>query len=194
VLSLFCWVSNGPGSLLQPNSNPLIISCVPFSQALGRLGFVFVLFLFLFLAVGSLVGRDPVVQWEHLPTLLPRFAAVPLQASEHRAPTPVQAPPAGIRGMRGWGDGGTGRAACVPTPARALQVPAGGARHGRGAGYISACGTVAAVGEMDSGREDGAPWNRTQAPKCYPAPVLLAKCCGGRVRPEGAAPVFPIRK
>lgn len=60
------------------------------------------------------------------PQLAPPGRRVSLQASARRAPTPAQAPPAGIRGMRGWGAGRAGRVradSCPGAPGARGQGP-----------------------------------------------------------------------
>lgn len=113
------------------------------------------------------------------------FPAVPLQASACRAPTPALAPPAGIRGMRGWGGGEGGQFACRLLPERSRCPRAGptaaeewGALVRPGSGRVwggrlpRTRGTVAAVWEMEPRRKDGAPWNGKQGPRCCSSPVL----------------------
>lgn len=90
----------------------------------------------------------------------------------------------------------------MPAPARALQVPAGGAgRATLGGGGVQGVGdllpntrgVVAAVGEMEPGGRkktlDG-----KQGPCCWLAPVLLAPCVRGHLSPDPveSASIFPI--
>lgn len=90
----------------------------------------------------------------------------------------------------------------MPAPARALQVPAGGAgRATLGGGGVQGVGdllpntrgAVAAVGEMEPGGRkktlDG-----KQGPCCWLAPVLLAPCVRGHLSPDPveSASIFPI--
>lgn len=99
--------------------------------------------------------------------------------------------------MRGWGRGG--RAACVPAPARALQVPAGGA--GRGGGVAGCCLLTRAERWPRSGK-----WSLGRRVKrsgteagtcCGLVPILLACCGRGRSRRDLvlSASTFPnLRK
>lgn len=128
-----------------------------------------------FFAAGGLVGKGPSgAVRAHPPNLLPLHGGAPGGLC---APRPHPGPGSARRNSENARVGGRGRrAACVPTPARALQVPrAEGWGSGMGGRSLAHTRVVAAVGEMEPGRRDGASWDLTAVP---PQSCWLGACVG----------------
>lgn len=108
--------------------------------------------------------------------------------------------------MRGWGAGRAGRVragSCPGAPGArgrgrprgaGRRVGCGGGERGRGLLPANTRGAVAAVGEMEPGREGEALWDRKQGPCCWLVPVLLACCVRGHLRGDQvvSASIFPV--
>lgn len=167
------------GSLFLLNST-LLVSRESVSQAFEAR----------FFAAGGLVGKGPSgAVRAHPPQAAPPFTAVPLEVCARRAPTRAQAPPAGIRRMRGWGGGAGGPRACRLLPGRSRC-------HGRRGG-VRGWGALPSTHKSSGGCRGNGAWEAgwsVLGPNRCPSPVLLARCVRGHLIRDPVVPasIFPI--